>query len=1019
MVESTQDNKKFFDVVTFRPMPISLSVLILTLFCPTLHPSLQIVNPELTQFLKGYVIEDFESGMVTLSSFNDEDLDSLAWEIDSTTTYDSTHYSLRLFGNTWKLEEITPCSLEAGDVWQVAVFVEECGEVQGFGISDFQNFLLYAFSGTEQLDPEGWVWVYQGAFPEQQWNRYLLPVAQNWHDWFGYYPLINGLIYINDRDYSDEGIIIFDEIYEITEDLPVPPEVDIQYTMGKLVRDTKGRLSVLVHFYCVYFDPDSDTLSFYWDFGDGCTSTLQNPTHEFLVNDDHSYTVRLEAIDTDQMWGRDTCRIEVDPGPTSFPLTINFVGDVMLARRYESPGGIIPTYGVEYIFESTLEIYGGAAEISVCNLECPLTDEGEPHPTKQVVFRSSPDNIAGLTYAGIDVVSIGNNHIIDYGARGMEETQEVLDTTGILFSGAGMNSYFARQPIFLSKDGLNIAFLSLCNRTGQYNNFQPFLNAGYNKPGFANLDEHNLARDIDYAKGLGDLVVVQLHSGIEYSTYPGDRLDGLEPWDPEVIRFPTKPSMTDRELRWEAVDLGADIVICHHPHVLQGFEVYNGKLIAHSLGNYIFDLNYPETYPTVILKSYIGSEGFHTHTLIPVFIDDYIPRPATGELGRHILDRLADYSRELGTIITVPHDSAVAHVILDTSSVETNVTTTGNNFTFEETDSLWVSEPIVLRGNGSLSAVNSINGGSGWEIRLGREVLWFGNFEDEGSTMWNLNSIDEWYDDSLCHSGQRSLCLRRYESSGDNIITDLEGRLPCDPNRSYTLCGWISTKSTNDATIQIRFYRYRYSGTHLSQQDVGTLVDGDTDWTFYQKELSVPSLSSYYNVRCSNDIPDSGVSYAWFDDIGVIEWKDWEPTLLPYSIPYPNDYRFLQISSTTFVDSGFVEYEETAFDRIETGVDAEEDIRYQLPLVFQNHPNPFTSKTTIRYYLPTVKGRLTPISLEIYNVLGQKVAMLVSDSQKGGYSTVTWDARGYPSGVYFYRFESGDFSSTRKMILIR
>ena len=1001
-----------------RPNFFLLSALIPILLLSELTPCLKDFSLMPGKSSRGRVIENFEDGVVTLSSYNNQDHEPSAWELDSVNTYDSTDYALRLFGNTWKLEEIEPCSLKAGDVWQVAAYIEEGGEIQGFGLVDSSNVLLYAFAGSDLLDPDEWVTVYQGAFSRERWHIYLLPVAQDFEDWFGYLPVITGLVYINDRDFTEQGVTIFDEIFDVTEDLPVPPEVEIQYTMGSPKRNADDKLVVNVQFYAVVFDPDSDTLYFYWDFGDSSTSTQQNPSHEFLVLDDHPYTVRLEVVDTDGMWGRDTCRIDVDPGPTSFPLTMNFVGDIMLARRYEQPGGIIPTYGVEYIFEPTLEIYGDAADISVCNLECPLTDEGVPHPTKPIIFRSSPENVAGLVYAGVDVVSLANNHIIDYGMRGMEETQEVLEAENILFSGAGINSYFALQPVFLSRDGVNIAFVSLCNRTGQYDNYQPFLNAGYNKPGFGYLTEHNLARCIEYATGLADLVVVELHSGTEYSTTPPIRLDGLDPCDPDVIRFPTKPSMSDRELRWEAIDLGADVVINHHPHVLQGFEVYNGKLIAHSLGDFTFDLNYPETYPSVVLNSSIDSDRFHSFSLTPVFIDDYIPRPATGELGCHILDRLADYSRELGTLVTVIPDSLVAYVILDSLSVETRITVSEGASALKEIDGHWVSEPIALSGNGSVSSVTSIAGGSAREVRAGREVLWFGNFEDEGATMWNLNSSDEWLEDTLAHTGERCLCLRRYNTSGDNVVTDLEGRLPCDPDKSYTLGGWVRTEDANDATIQVRFYRHRYSGEHLSQEDVGVLVDGDTEWTFYQRELPVPSLASYFNVRSSNDIPDSAVSYAWFDDVIIIEWEDWKPAALLLQIPHPNNFRFLQVRSASHADSVFVEYEETCYDRIPTRVDRHDDTELSSAFfLFQNYPNPFSSLTVIRYSCQ----RLSKGSLKIYDISGRLVKTLIDGEIEGGCHRARWNGKDnkgneVASGVYFVRLVAGDNSTSRKLV---
>ena len=262
----------------------------------------------------------------------------------------------------------------------------------------------------------------------------------------------------------------------------------------------------------------------------------------------------------------------------------------------------------------------------------------------------------------------------------------MLDAARIRWSGAGDDDYVALQPTFWNEHGVAVAFLGQCNRTGREYNYQPFLDAAYNKPGFAYLIEPNLENAIAGARPLADLVVVQLHAGIEYTTGPGTMLEpGVEPEPGEdgngtpaipggdrppvsaadladatgpqpgqpIIHFPTRPSLSDRQLRYRAVDAGADVVICHHPHVLQGFEVYHGVLIAHSLGNFVFDQSYAETMPSLILKAEFDKEGFSKFTFRPAFVDNMIPHMVTGRLGREILDRQADYSREMKTIVTV------------------------------------------------------------------------------------------------------------------------------------------------------------------------------------------------------------------------------------------------------------------------------------------------------------------------------------------------------------------------------
>ncbi|RLD56032.1 MAG: hypothetical protein DRJ05_11975, partial [Bacteroidetes bacterium] len=428
---------------------------------------------------KAIIIENFDDGTISLGSYSDQDEDPTYWALDSETTYENSPWALRLHGNTWKLQNIDPVVMGSGDVWQVSAYIDSVAEIQGFGIMDSEHVLFYSFAGTEELDIEEWATVYQGAFPEKQWNEYQLPVADDWLAYFGYLPEITHLVYINDNDNALGGVVYFDQIININNDLACAPQVSIDYSIGGIYTNIEGDDVVDVQFTSEVVDPDSNEHDFFWDFGDGSTSQEQNPLHAFLVNDDHPYTVLLEAVDPTNLWGQASCSVEVDPGGSTFPVTINFVGDIMLARKYEYPGGIIPIQGVEAIFEPTKPYLGDAANITVANLESPLTTFPEHHPTKTICFKGSPENVDGLTYAGIDIVTLANNHILDYLQPGMHETQYVLNTNNIVSFGAGVNSYKAYLPAFYSKSGVVFAFLGASDRTGQYNNYQPYLNAGF------------------------------------------------------------------------------------------------------------------------------------------------------------------------------------------------------------------------------------------------------------------------------------------------------------------------------------------------------------------------------------------------------------------------------------------------------------------------------------------------------------------------------------------------------------
>ncbi len=867
---------------------------------------------------KQIIIENFDSGTVDLTSYPFEDEDPLDWELNSTITYENSPWSLKISGNTWKVQSISPTIVNAGDVWQVNAYIASKAEIQGFAIMDAANVLFYSFAGSEMLNIEEWVPVYQGCFPEDQWNVYQLPVADDWLAFFGYLPEITGLVYINDKDGTSQGVVYFDNILNISSDLPYIPEVSIDFTIGGVYTDGGGNKVADVQFTSEVIDPDSETHDYFWNFGDDSISTEQDPQHTFLVSDDHPYRVLLRVVDPTDRWGQASCSVEVDPGNSSFPVTLNFVGDIMLARRYEYPGGIIPTQGVEAILEPTRPFLGDAADITVANLECPLTTNSEHHPTKSIYFKGSPANVAGLTYAGIDIVTLANNHILDYMYGGMQETQSVLEENDILYFGAGANSYEAYQPAFYSKSGVNFAFLAASDRTGQYSNQQPYLNAGYNKPGFGNLEPYYIKKQIDEVKDVSDLVVMEWHTGVEYASSPDYTCDTCslfgEDNESDENYFPLAyaPDPKDRTTTHFAIDNGADLVICHHPHMMQGVELYNGKLIAHSLGNFAFDQEYPETYPSFILNTKVDQTGFYEFTITPVYIDDYIPQRAEGGLGLHILDDLAQRSKDLDTYLEIDRDSAIAKVIMDTASMLMYFTENSVQLPMEEAGNIWTTPPHPLARLGSISSVNSIVPNGTYEFRLGRELIWFGNMEDEGCTLWNLNSADENYCDSVAVSGERSIQQIRTESSTSNIVTNFEERIICPSyNINHSLCGYIKTQNSANVTIEIRYHQDRTGIVPLNTENVGVQVNGNTPWTFYHHDLTIPAGTKFFDIRLSSGIPNAGTAYSWFDNVSIVRWDGWADYDVSQTIPTPNDYYFIQVKSSDISEDITLNYSES------------------------------------------------------------------------------------------------------------
>ena len=901
-----------------------------------------IVSNSVINHLDNNIIQNFDLDSINLTSFPNHDQDPNDWSLDSLNTFYDSPGSLKLYGNTWKVEDIDDQQLEEGSVWQISSFSEQTGEIIGIAFQDSVNTLYYSFYGTQELDMEEWVTVYQGAFPENQWNIFQLPISDDWHAYFDYYPLIEKVAYINDKDNNNvTSISYFDDLVDITNSIPFAPNVEIEYSIieNRRLFNSNNR-SIEITFNSIIEDDDSNMFTYLWYFGDGESSTEANPSHTYVIQDDHIYNIFLQVTDNQGIIGFATLPITIEYGNSSLPLTMNFIGDVMFGRNYENNGGIIDQFGVEYIFEHTLDFLGNQADVTVANLECPLTIDGTPHPTKSVVFKADPSSVSGLVYAGIDIVSLANNHIIDFGLEGLINTQQILDENNILHSGAGSNSYEAYQPLIYNSHGLNIAFLASSDRTGQYNNAQPYLHAGYNKPGFAYMTPYYIREQIEEVNEIADFIILEMHAGSEYSTAPGEDYDqiildnaetnnyllpneitnfmdieDISDEDENYIPFIDVPHMWDREIRHFAIDNGADLVIVHHPHVIQGYEVYNGKLIAHSLGNFVFDLSYPETFPSVILNSSIDTLKIYDYNIDPVYIDDKIPYIAKGELGLHILDYLAFKSKELDTYIDVNRIDNKGYIILDENTINEKFITSRNPIVTYSQDSYYYSQPIPIHQFGNFASIDSLNGD--YEFRLGRDLLWFGNMEDEGCTMWNLNNDDEYYDESESYNGLRSICLNRDTNSGDNIITNLQHRIKIDNDLNYGLYGNIKTINANNANIQVRYYSSRSSSISLGTDSFGTGINGDSDWSLLYNDINPRDGSYFFDTRLYLDIPDTDSSKAFFDDVSIIEWTDWKNINDEIDYLIPNDYYFVQIRSTNEIELDYITHKEVSYSDLD------------------------------------------------------------------------------------------------------
>ncbi|GAA4643603.1 hypothetical protein GCM10023115_15630 [Pontixanthobacter gangjinensis] len=320
-----------------------------------------------------------------------------------------------------------------------------------------------------------------------------------------------------------------------------------------------------------------------------------------------------------------------------------FGGDTMAGRRYIDPARgerqlIGPATAADDLDRllAPMRPYIESADLASVNLETVLADNvpGEASP-KRIVFYS-PTALAGaLTRAGVDYVTLGNNHINDYNDAGIRSTHAALDAAGLARSGSGYLDREAEAPHKVMVAGEKVAMLGFVGWQGDWT---PNQAAGETKGGAAFGTRGQIRRSVRAAARSGYIPILQYHGGSEYSDRPG--------------------TTTSSRLR-EAIDQGAPLAIGHHPHVVQGLEVHNGGLIAWSIGNFMFDQDFLETHSSFVLKVWLEDGAFLRAEVVPIAVVDYRPIPAVGRMREATLRRVFSLSSEAGTRFAMSGGHAV------------------------------------------------------------------------------------------------------------------------------------------------------------------------------------------------------------------------------------------------------------------------------------------------------------------------------------------------------------------------
>lgn len=290
-------------------------------------------------------------------------------------------------------------------------------------------------------------------------------------------------------------------------------------------------------------------------------------------------------------------------GASTARVTLLVTGDVLTARSVNAK--TIQRKDFTWAWAKTADRLR-TADITFINLETPLINNC-PIKNDGMIFCGDPRHVEGLKFAGVDVVNFANNHAGNQSLDGVKETVSHLQNAGLIVSGVN-------GPVYKEVNGTRFAFV------------------GYNEVdhqvGIAHAEDQEIIDELNIARQNADVVIVQFHWGIEY-TY--------------------QPSRNQRRLARLAIDHGADLIVSNHPHWFQAMEMYKGKLIVYSHGNFIFDQMWSRETREGLVGEYTFENGkLVKYEFLPVLIEDYgQPRWLEGKEKDQVLQKLEKANQQL------------------------------------------------------------------------------------------------------------------------------------------------------------------------------------------------------------------------------------------------------------------------------------------------------------------------------------------------------------------------------------
>ena len=663
---------------------------------------------------------------------------------------------------------------------------------------------------------------------------------------------------------------------------------------------------------------------------------------------------------------RPTLQLLASSGPGGERTVMHFAGDFMMGRRYLEPADdeepmVVDAATARAVVSAIAPLFS-MADLSTVNLESvvgTLADE-DAYAGKRYLLQSPPETLESLDELGVDLVTLGNNHINDWLDAGLASTVRNLDAAGVLHTGAGSTAADAALPAMVSAGELTIGMVSMTTVTGDYvNDSLPDATA----PEPATLAEQDRwqyeKRDFGFGVA-GDAAYVPLASrrpgtmwrlfdSIEPDLTEGD---GAALWREMTRTYPelqdwvarrghggaalySRSSVTDAvaaarsagadlvivqlhggyqfaevssdyfgKATRAAVDAGADLVVGHHPHILQGFEIYEDTLIAYSLGNFVFDQDFLSTHPSVVLRTVFEGTNLIEATIFPVIIDGYRPVAAGGDLADAILRQVNEASLQNAESLRLPDRR------IGSTRTEAPVTAVVVNDQGRGRIEAWrqpVPLPLAVAAavptpvGGTLIQIGDDTDG----LLIGRDLFGYGDLEDlqaddlsEGGLEWSVPPLSLEIDPTS-PAGQWVVRLDRTSQHLNDLVARTAARVsmpqhrwfdsdgaPVDGDATFSVRVWGKRVGAGIPFVRVIYYEFddtdptrEPDSTPLETVDVELPLVNNGEWQELWVDLPPPPIGANTAlVGVGLAPPESGSGTVWIDGLQVIEWRSADDT---------------------------------------------------------------------------------------------------------------------------------------------